>query len=67
MKSDTIKTFTAYGFLKVGCTLEISRSNNKPDRNFFVKNASAGDGNGSKSEITNQRLVTKIVRLVTVP
>ena len=64
MKSDTTKTFTAYGFLKVDCTLQISRSNNKPDRDSFVKNASVGDGNGTKSKISNQRLATKITHIL---
>ena len=52
--------FAAYGFLKVDCTLQTSRTNNKRDRDTFFKNMNAGDGNGSKSETTNQRTATKI-------
>ena len=32
VKSDTDKRFTEYGFLQVECTLQISRTNNKQDR-----------------------------------
>ena len=53
VKSDITKRFAAYGFLKVVCTLETSGTNNKPDRDTFVKNANSGDGDGSKSETIN--------------
>ena len=39
VKSDSTKRFAAYGFLKVDCTLHISRTNNKRDRGIFVKTA----------------------------
>ena len=37
VKSDTCKRLAAYGFLKVGCTLQISGTTNKQDRDTFVK------------------------------
>ena len=59
VKSDTTKRFAACGFLKVDCKLQTSRTNNKQDRDTFVKNVNAGDGNGSKSKTTNESTVTK--------
>ena len=58
VKSDSTKRFSANGFLKVYCTLQTSRSNNKRDRNTFVKNMNAGDSNGSKTETTTDSTVT---------
>ena len=60
VKSDTIKRFAAYGFLKVDCTLQTSKTYNKRDRDTFVKNMNAGEANGSKSETTNKSTATKI-------
>ena len=59
IKSDSTKRFAAYGFLKVDFTLETFRTNNKLDRDSFVKNVNVGDGNGSKSKTTNESTVTK--------
>ena len=56
VKSDTPKICS----IKVDCTLQTSKTNNKQDRDTFVKNVNAGDGNGSKSKTTNESTVTKI-------
>ena len=60
VKSDTTKRFAAYGFLTVNCTWETSRTNNKRDRDTFVKHINVGDSNGCKSKTTNQSTATKI-------
>ena len=36
VKFDITKRFTAYGFIKVDCTLETSRTNNKSDLGTFM-------------------------------
>ena len=60
VKSDITKRFVAYDFLKVYCTLQTSRTNNKQDSDTFVKNVNAGDGNSSKSNTTNESTAANI-------
>ena len=45
--------------LMVDCTVQMFRSNNKQDRDTFVKNMNAGDGNSS-----NKSTGTKITHIL---
>ena len=62
VKFDITKRFPTYGFLKGDCTLQTSRSNNKQDRDTFVKKVNVGDGNGFNCYTTNESTLTKITQ-----
>ena len=57
VKSDITKRFPAYGFLKVDCTLETSRTNNKQDISDVMltrPNLTLKEGSEVKSDITKR-------------
>ena len=57
VKFDTTMTkrLTAYGFLKVDCTLQTSETTNKQDRDTFVKNVYAATALKARQPMRAQR------------